>query len=372
VVLIRNLRSPRRSVLRSGGRAQAWAAILLLGGTATATMPSWAAVDAAPRLGSARIVFATRGDIWLYGPGRGPARRVTKDGSAHLDSSPRFVGAGEIAFVRDGNLVRLDLRSRRIRIVVRRLVLAYAWDVRGDRVAVLVQPNGVGGHRLSLVRPPSDKPVVLRRFAVANRGGEGSTRPVDGERSLVWSRGRLLLVDTDLPRRAGFVHVLGVRGADLIRPRVGTHAGWRGGSIYYRDLSAPAWHLVELGRGTTSELAIHRGRMHPALSPDHRLLALDDGRAWSPGRPRRGCTCTIYVYDFRRRVERRVRAGLVAPAWISAGTLAATRVHGCSGQQCGMDVPMWVRERAGSFLGLDGGVRRAPGLSTLDAAVSLG
>lgn len=348
-------------------RCAAVTALLLL----LASAP--AASTGVPSRGAAKIAFPARGDLWLYTPTTGKSRRLTTDGPAHSESDPEFVGANAVAFVHNGNLVRMDLPSRKIALVVRGPVLAYAWDTRSDRLAVLVQPNGVGGHVLYLYRPRRNERVLLRRFALAPGGaGDGSGRPLYDERSLAWSpsRGALLLVDNDLADREKPIHVLDARGRDLIPPLVGTYAGWVGGSIYYRALATARWYLTSLRGRPTARLAIRQGRMHPSLSPDGRFLALDDGRSWIAGSARRGCTCTVFVYDFRRRVERRLRGGLVAPVWLSSRTLAATNVRGCSGSECGIDVPMWVSVGSGSFLGLDGDVTRLRGLSTLDAGVA--
>lgn len=374
-MLISLLRLAHRVGFRRGGRARAGrgvrcvacAALLLL----LASAPSASAAAAAPD--AKRIVFAARGDLWLYTQATGTLRRLTADGPEQSDSAPAFVGANAVAFVRDGDLMRMELSSRKARLVARGPVLAYAWDTPSDRLAMLVQPRGVGGHVLYLYRPRRQERVLLRRFSVAPTGsGDGDVRPPDNERSLAWSAsGVLLLVDTDLARRERPIHVLDVRGRDLIPPLVGTHAGWVGGSIYYRALASARWYLRSLRGRETSRLAIRQGRMNPSLSPDRRFLALDDGRAWIPGRARRGCTCTVFVYDFRRRLERRLRRGLVAPVWLSSRTIAATDVRGCSGSECGIDALMWVPVGSGSLVGLDGDATTVRGLATLDAAVDL-
>lgn len=373
-MLIRPLRPAHRVGFRRGERAQAGRAIRGVAGTLLllllVTAP--AASAAASARDAAKIVFATRGDLWLYTPTTGESRRLTADGPERSESAPTVVAANTIAFVRSGNLMRMDLSSRKIRLVVRGLVLAYAWDIQNDRLAVLAQPSGVGGHLLYLYRPRRQERVLLRRFVLATtRPGDGSGRPPDSERSLAWSTsGALLLVDTDLASREKPIHVLDVQGRDLIPPLVGTHAGWVGDSFYYRALATARWYLTSARSRATSRLAIRQGRMHPSLSPNGRFLALDNGRSWIPGRARRGCTCTVFVYDFRRRLERRLRAGLVAPLWLSSRTLAATDVRGCSGSECGTDVLMWVPVGSGSFVGMDGNAVTIRGLSTLDAAVS--
>ncbi len=372
-MLIPLLRPAHRVGLRRGGRAQAGRAIRGVAGTVLLLLlvSAPATSGAALARDAAKIVLAARGDLWLYTLTTGKSRRLTADGPEQSESAPEFVGANSVSFVRDGNLVQMDLSSRKIRLVARGPVLAYDWDTPSDRLAILVQPRGVGGHVLYLYRPRRQERVLLRRFRLApTRPGDGSGRPPDSERSLAWSgSGALLLVDTDLASRERPIHVLDVKGRDLIRPLVGTHAGWVAGSIYYRALGTARWYLTSPRSGMTSRLAIRQGRMHPSLSPNERFLALDNGRSWSPGRVRRGCTCTVFIYDFRRGLERRLRPGLAVPLWLSSRTLAATDVRGCSGSECGTDVPMWVPVDSGSFVGLDGNAVNIRGLSTLDAAV---
>lgn len=260
--------------------------------------------------------------------------------------------------------------TRKIETIVSGPVLAYAWDYQRDRLAVLTQRNGVGDHLLYIYRPLQGARRLARRFTVSRtQAGDGGTSDPDAEQSLYWSSsGTLLLVDTELAARVKPIHVLDTRGRDLISPRVGTHAGWLGNSIYYRTLSKTLWRLTNARDGRTATLPIRHGRMHPSLSPDGRLLAMDNGHVWIPRNPRRGCTCTVFVYDFRRRIEYPLRRGFVAPIWLSSSTLAATEARSCSGSGCGIDLPMWIATDASATIGLNGTVNRVQGLSTLDAA----
>jgi hypothetical protein len=319
---------------------------------------------------SAAIAFGARGDIWFQGSALAKPSRLTTDGREHPYTDPSFLGVSTIAFIRDGDLVRMPVGTRRVETVARGPVLAYAWNQQRNRLAVVVQPNGVGDHLLYLYRPPSRARTLIRRFAISTaRRGDGNTAGPDAERSLAWSpTGSLLIVDTDIASRERPIHVLDLRGRDLIKPLVGTHGRWFRDSVIYRSLTLTRWKLTNVNDGTTSTLPIHHGRMHPALSPDGLLLAFDNGQAWIPGRTRHGCTCSIFVYDFQRQFERRVRAGVVAPLWLSPRTLAATEVRACSGGDCGVDVPMWVPAGSGLLVGLNGSSTKARGLSTLDAA----
>lgn len=132
------------------------------------------------------------------------------------------------------------------------------------------------------------------------------------------------------------------------------------------------WSAFDLRRGTRSGLQIALGRMHPALSPDRRLLALDSGRAWRPNTTRRGCACTLSVLDLVTGRERSLGTGFVAPLWVAPRSLASTEARACSGAECGMDVPMWVARKRSARLGVTTGDQTQIALrSTLDADVLL-
>jgi Tol biopolymer transport system component len=196
---------------------------------------------------------------------------------------------------------------------------------------------------------------------------------VDDETSLHWSPdGRaLLVVDTLLPSRVvGGIHVLATNGRRLTPSVAGTHGGWRDASrLYFRSVAGNAWWLLDVRSGERTRLRIRTGRMHPALSPDGRVLALDSGRAWKPGTRRAGCSCTVSLYDFATGRERTLTRGGVAPLWLSDRRLATTAVRACSAADCGLDRPMWVA-RGGSVV-IDVATGRAESLalpSTLDTA----
>jgi hypothetical protein len=318
------------------------------------------------------VVYAHRNDLWLFDRASGAVRRLTANGDERIERRPRFATPATVTFLADGDLYELGLGGGRAVKLLDGPILAYTLGPGRATLAYLGQPGGVGRHRLFLYDRRTRGRTPLRRLPGPRpRRGDGSGPALDDEIELAWSPegGKLLVVDTALAP-GPTVYVLRRDGRVLAR-RTGTHAGWAGSSaIYYRSRRGPRWSLLTLRGGATRTLAVRRGRMHPVRSPDGRLLALDDGRAWRAGTPRRGCTCTVHVYDFAAGVERALHRGAVAPLWLSPSALAATRVRPCRGSECGIDAPMWVSRGTSVRIGVDDGRTTSIRLaSTLDANV---
>lgn len=316
-------------------------------------------------------VFADEDDLWLWSAEDGRTRRLTSNGAEPAESQPRFSLPRTVTFIADGALYALGIAGGTPRLVVStKTVVAYAWSPNRDILAFVVQPGGVGPHELYLLRSGEKRTTLVRRFSKPTRAGQtdGDGRTVDGEVSLAWSPGgtRILLVDTDLLPEAT-VYVFGADGRERKRLRATTHAGWIDDDRFYaRTLRGAAWSVVDLRRGTRPMLTVALGRMHPALSPDRRLLAFDSGRPWRRGTLRRGCACTLSLLDLVTGRERSLGTGLIAPRWLAQRTLVATAVRGCSGA----DVPMWVERGRSIRLNVRTGERAEISLrSTLDADV---
>lgn len=324
------------------------------------------------------VVFADKSDLWLWEATKDRTRRLTRNGPELAESQPRFISSGTVAFIADGALYTLGLATGTRRLVVpTRTILAYSWSPDRGTFAYVAQPGGVGPHALYLYRPDQERATVVRRFSRPKRASrsEGSDRNVDAEISVAWSASgtRILLVDTDLGPTAPTLYVFDSDGRERRRMRSVTHAGWIGETrVYYRTLQGGVWSTLDLRRGTRLRLKIALGRMHPALSPNRRFLALDSGRPWQPGSTRRRCACTLSVYDLVAGVERRLGTGLVAPLWLSRRSLAATEVRACNGAECGVDVPMWIARTGSARVAAGTGERARISLrSTLDADVLL-
>lgn len=324
------------------------------------------------------VVFADENDLWLWDATGDRTRRLTWNGPEPDEWLPRFRSRGAVSYIADGALYTLDLATGARRLVVTaRTVIAFAWSPDRETLAYVVQPGGVGRHKLYFFRPGEGPTRLVRRFSRPAPPGRahGVGRPVDGELSLAWSAlgARILLVDTDLGPTEPTVYVFGANGRELERLPAATHAGWIGENRFYaRTLRGAVWSVFDLRRRTQSRLKIAFGRMHPALSPDRRLLAFDSGRPWRPGTTRRGCACTLSLLDLVTGRERRLGTGFVAPLWLGPRSFAATAARACSGSECGVDVPMWVAGKRSTRFASDTGERTKTSLrSTLDADVFL-
>lgn len=314
---------------------------------------------------------------WLWDAADDRTRRLTRNGPDPDERQPRFRSRGSVSYIADGALYTLDLATGTRQLVVPvRTVAAFAWSPDRETLAYVLQAGGVGPHALYLFRRGEQRTRLVRRFS---RPGpplaHGTGRPVDGEVSLEWSPAgtRILLVDTDLGPAEPTVYVFGADGGELERVPAATHAGWIGENRFYaRTLRSAVWSVFDLRRGTRSRLKIALGRMHPALSPDRRLLAFDSGRTWRRGTPRRGCACTLSLLDVGAGRERSLGTGFVAPLWLGPRSLAATAVRGCGGAECGVGGLMWVARRRSERLDVGTGKRTRISLrSTLDADVFL-
>lgn len=371
---------PRSALDSRYARALLASLLLVLVGAAGGCTSGESAERAPPGRAAAhgtRVVFADRNDLWLWEATDGRTRRLTWNALEPAESQPRFSSPGRVTYIADGSLYTLALATGRRRLVVpTRAVLAFAWSPGRDTLAYVVQAGGVGPHALYFFRPGEKRTSLVRRFlGPAPPAGEsdGGVLPVDRELSLEWSAAgtRILLVDTDLGPTEPTVYVFGADGRERERLRAATHAGWIGEDRFYsRTLRGGVWSISDLRRRTRSRLKIALGRMHPALSPDRRLLAFDSGRPWRPGTRRRGCACTLSLFDLVTGRERRLGTGFVAPLWLARRSLAATEARACSGAECGVGVPMWVARKRSARLGADTGERTQISLrSTLDADV---
>jgi WD40-like Beta Propeller Repeat len=316
------------------------------------------------------VVFAHGSDVWLYEVSNEQIRRVTRDAGERIDEAPRMGPAGRITFLRDGAVVGATPGGAARLVVPATGVLAFAWSPDRRTLAYLTQTQA-GSHAVYVSR--SGTTSLLRMLGPLRKSqGDGQSLTVDDEMSLHWSPGgrALLVVDTLLPSRVGAIHVLARNGHSLTPSVSGTHGGWRDANrLYFRSLAASAWWLLDVRSGERTRLGIRTGRMHPALSPDGRVLALDSGRAWTPGTRRAGCSCTISLYAFATGRERVLTRGGVAPLWLSDRRVATTAVRACSAAECGVDRPMWIAR--GRSVAMDVTTGRGERLalpSTLDAA----
>lgn len=375
----------------------AWTLTLLL--CACSNSPR---IEPIPLRGNALVLYAIPGspssgpNLWLYDSASDHLQPLAKLASEVGKEDPTFIDENEIMFLQDGDIHRTELFGASAQgMRGAGPVHAYAWNSRLGILAYVsqrpVEPSGAGPDDVTFfTRRDGEKRFVKRFFPSARPSaveeeGDGDTPELDEEVLLSWSRDgeRLLLTNThmaDDEKRSLYVFDRG--GRQVASLADGTHAVWSAdsSSVYFlrwrsgmegqgQPVSWWSWHVAT---GRLTALNIRNGRMHPALSPDGRFLALDDSEGWIVGTQRSGCTCTVYLYDLVEHVERSVASGYVAPKWVAEDVLLATSVRGCQEGECGSNVAMWV-ERGTTALIATARERVSPAAarSTLEAGVLL-
>jgi Tol biopolymer transport system component len=286
---------------------------------------------------SERVVWAEKGDIWLYDAKTDKRRALTTDGTGHHDFKPRFRDGSRVTYLTsheefgpDPTLVEFDLASgqRRMLQQLPGYIRAYDWNPDGVRLAYYNVLSDDGKTELHIT---GAGPAHLRRFAaIEGRGGFINW----DETRIEWSPNgeRLLLVDTALDTAVGpsfekTLYVLNADGTDAIAPGVGTWARWAadGRTIYCLCASLPSredcqWQAIDLANGVRTPLLIPSGS-RPSLAPDGRLLAYDDGED----------TPSVYVLDPHKPGSRPrfLARSAIAPVWLSPTRLAFTNTRPC-------------------------------------------
>ena len=286
---------------------------------------------------SGRVVWAEKGDIWLYDAKTDKRRALTTDGTARHDFKPRFRDGSRVTYLTsheefgpDPTLLEVDLigGQRRTLQQLPGYIRAYDWNPDGMRLAYYNVLSDDGKTELHIT---GDGPAHLRRFAAI----EGRGRFINWDETRIeWSPNghRLLVVDTALdtavgPSSAKTLYVLNADGTDAIAPGLGTWARWSADSrtIYCLCATHPnrddcSWQAIDVPGGTRTPLLIPAGA-RPSLSPDGRLLAYDDGAD----------TPSVSVLDLRSPGGRPriVARSAIAPVWLSASRLAFTNTRPC-------------------------------------------
>jgi hypothetical protein len=286
---------------------------------------------------SGRVVWAEKGDIWLYDAKTDKRRALTTDGTARHDFKPRFRDGFRVTYLTsheefgpDPTLVEFDLTSgqRRALQQLPGYIRAYDWNPDGVTLAYYNVLPGNGKTELHIT---GNGPPRLRRLApIEGRGGFINY----DETRIEWSPDgeRLLVVDTALDTAVGpsfekTLYVLNADGTDVIAPGLGTWARWAAGSrtIYCLCATLPSrddcrWQAIDLSSGVRTPLPNPSGS-RPSLSPDCQLLAYDDGED----------TPSVYVLDPRRpgSQPRFLARSAIAPVWLSPSRLAFTNTRPC-------------------------------------------
>jgi Tol biopolymer transport system component len=282
---------------------------------------------------SGRVVWAERGDIWLYDAETDKRRRLTTDGVARHDSKPRFRDGTRITYLTsneefgpDPSLVEFDLGSGTSHALNRLAgyIRAYDWSPDGQTLAYYGIPTEDGVTELHIT---GNGPPRLRRFVpILGRGGFINY----DETRIEWSPDgrRLLVQDTALDTSQDeTLFILNADGSNALAPRLGTWARWSpdGRTVYCdcastQELADWQWKAIDVASGASRLLLISAGA-RPSVSPDGRLLAFDDGKD----------TPSVYVLDPRSpgSVPRFLARAAIAPVWLSPSQLAVTDSRPC-------------------------------------------
>ena len=286
----------------------------------------------APVRNAERVVWAEKGDVWLYDGETGRRRRLTTDGVARHDSKPRFRSGGRVTYLTsrqefgpDPAMFEFDLASGTSEMVrlLPGYIRAYDWSPDGNALAYYSAPAEDGPTELHITGNGLPR---LRRFVpILGRGGFINY----DETRVEWSPdGRhLLMQDTaiDTSQDATLL-ILNADGSDALAPRHGTWSRWSpDGRTVYCDCTTLAaddqrWMAIDVTNGGVSTPLLIPSGARPSVSPDG-LLAYDDGED----------TPSVYVLDPRKPASRPrfLARAAIAPIWLAPSRLAFTNTHPC-------------------------------------------
>ena len=280
-----------------------------------------------------QVVWAEKGDIWIYDTESDKRRALTTDGAARYDFKPHFRNQSRVTYLTSGEafgpdpaLVEIDLISGQRRTLqhLPGFIRAYDWNPDGIRLAYY---NVLSYDAKTELHITGAGPSHLRRFAAIK--GRGGFINYD-ETRIEWASDgrRLLLSDTALDTSQDeTLYILDVDGSDAAAPRVGSWARWSadGRAVYCHCATTPAqndwrWQAIDVAGGLSRPLLIPAAA-RPSLSPDGRLLAFDDGAD----------TPSIFVIDLAGTgaQPRFLARAAIAPLWLDPSRLAVTDTRPC-------------------------------------------
>jgi hypothetical protein len=149
------------------------------------------------------------------------------------------------------------------------------------------------------------------------------------ETMVTWSPQGTRLLVADTAQEPSIV-ILAANGYAQVEARSGTFGRWLSDhEIFYQErphtdlVSDWTWLSLETGRTKTFGLPARSYR--PALSPDGRWIAFDDGDSERP---------SVFLLDMRDGTVRRLIRGYLAPVWLDSETLAASGAGRCHQAIC--------------------------------------
>jgi dipeptidyl aminopeptidase/acylaminoacyl peptidase len=252
-------------------------------------------------------------------------------------------------------------------------VLGHDWSPDGTRLAFLLRKDA----------GPEDLLVQLCVFDSRNASASlvqlleppiGTATGQREETMVTWSPdgARILVVDT---AEEPSLVIIEADGFEKLDARSGTFGRWLSNDeIFYQedphtDLVS-TWTLLSLATGRRTRFELPARSYRPALSPDGRWIAFDDGDRAKPA---------IFLFDVHLGTKRRLIRGYVAPVWLDPDVVAASGAGTCQGGTCpipwattGETVGIYVSTGAQSQLNLPTTLQEDPRNGVIDVWLDQG
>lgn len=325
----------------------------------------------------ALAVYSYANSVWLYDASADSATILRRGNGSLHGLRPRFFRNGMISFVdlrekpddthlfgRD-SIYELVLGSRQVRELLRLPsdIRGYDWSPDGTQLMYQlpsISAEAIASMTLCLYDSRRGETRQVRKFGVS----ECTTVSQEDEQSVAWSSDGISILIVDTCQRPS-LHVVDRNGEDSVQPRSGTFARWLPNrDVLFREIEDSTdgpWLRLDLTTGETRSIAIPAGTFRPALSPDGKTVAYDDGNLKGP---------SVFLYDLGRQTHRRLGQGYAAPIWLSRNLIAATAGAPCpANTEChGWWQPL---NRTAGFASQRGGSRRLALQTTLPTQARL-
>jgi WD40 repeat protein len=300
-------------------------------------------------------------DLGFAAPSDGPAPRFRT--AEQITVSQLRVPDGETSKLGQDSLFEVSLQTGEATEFLRlnNRVLSYAWNPDGTLLAYLLRAETATG-LLPVALCVWEATTGRARLLTSITQPFGTATDQRQEERVSWSAdGKYVLAVETTANPSMFV--VDLSGHHVIKSKAGTFARWLNDDtlLYQRDPrdATSAWNWFELGIGGRSRrMGLPSEAFRPALSPDGKTLAFDDGED-SP---------SIFLYDIASGGIRQVASGFAAPIWLRSDLLAAT----AAGPANVGEIP-WSAKPETSAISIDTGeIRRLSLPSTLAPSTEAG